>query len=84
MRCVYRRADWAVVDGGDAMKLNAYVIASPCFGSKQWSIMGKEAHKNAYSPLVYLQRPKWIKDDVVWQKICESIQIKLPKNFEVK
>jgi hypothetical protein len=39
---------------------------------------------NGYAPIVYFQRPKWIKDDAIWQQICDSIDIKLPAGFEIK
>ena len=34
-------------------------------------------------PLVYLQRPKWIKDDAQWSRICAAVTITLPNEFEV-
>lgn len=65
------------------MKVSAYAVSSPwpkvC---KQWSVMAKD-EQGTYWPLIYLQRPKWIEDDSAWEKICESIQLKLPKGFEV-
>jgi hypothetical protein len=67
------------------MKVSHYSIAGPWPGvCKQYSIMAREAKSNGYSALVYLQRPKWIKDDACWQKIVDSIHLNLPKDYEVK
>lgn len=67
------------------MKVGHYVTSGPWKGiAKQHHILGREDHTNVYWPLVYLQRPKWIKDDDCWQKIVDSVRLQLPKNFEVK
>ena len=69
------------------MKLTSYFLHHPenkkCVMSKQYSIWG-QFQSNCISPLIYLQRPKWIKDDEVWKQVCESVKIELPENFEVK
>lgn len=39
---------------------------------------------NRESPIVYLQRPKWIKSDESWDLILRSIRIELPKGAEIK
>jgi len=67
------------------MRVTHYGIDGPAKGLyKQNCIIARDDAKMGYSPIVYLQRPKWIKDDSCWKKIVESIQLKLPKNFEVK
>ena len=67
------------------MKVTHYSVTGPWPGAiKQHSIMARSGdNSNSYFPLVYLQRPKWIKDDVAWEKICNSIKLNLPKDFEV-
>ena len=67
------------------MKVTHYTVTGPWPGVvKQHSIMARSGDKsNGYFPIAYLQRPKWIKDDAAWETICNSIQLKLPKNFEV-
>lgn len=64
------------------MKLESYSICKPIRGlSKQYSIYGRFGTTG--TPLVYLQRPKHIKDDEVWETIVESIEVKLPVGFEI-
>lgn len=66
------------------MKITHYSVTSPWGGIKQHSIMVRSGEdSNCYFPLVYLQRPKWIKDDTAWEAICNSIQLNIPNNFEV-
>jgi hypothetical protein len=36
------------------------------------------------SPLVYLRRPKWIKDDACWDGIVKSIMMSLRPNTAVR
>lgn len=36
------------------------------------------------SPLVYLRRPKWIKDDACWADIVKSIMMSLRPNTAVR
>jgi len=65
------------------MKVTHYHLSGPVKGLwKQHAIVGRE--KNKLAPLVYLQRPKWIKDDEVWRKIVGSVQLRLRRNLEVK
>jgi hypothetical protein len=65
------------------LKLTHYGVDGPVKGiCKQSAVWGREGHSAA--PLVFLQRPKWIKDDLAWKKIIESIQLRLPKGFEIK
>lgn len=66
------------------MKVSHYSICGPWpKQTKQWSIMAREENSSGYFTLVYLQRPKWIKNDSGWEKICMSIKLNLPKNFKV-
>lgn len=65
------------------MRITRYHISGPVKGLwKQSAIVGSSGVYS--SPLVYLQRPKWIKDDEVWKKIVESIQLNLPVDLEVR
>ena len=65
------------------MKVTHYHIEKGVTGlCKQHAIWGRDG--NACAPLVYLQRPKWIKDDAVWEQLVNSIQLKFPKGKEVK
>ena len=68
------------------MKVTHYVPSGPMQGlNKQHCIYGRGAKPdNVYTPLVYFQRPKWIKDDACWEKIVSSIRLQLPNGFEVK
>lgn len=67
------------------MRLASYSRWQPEKGiCKQWSIWGSDLDKNSVSPLIYLQRPKWIKDDEVWEKIVLSIKLELPVGMEIK
>lgn len=67
------------------MKLKSYSLCQPSSGiCKQWAIWGQDSKKNSVSPLIYLQRPKWIKDDDVWQQIVNSVRLNLPSNLEIK
>lgn len=65
------------------MKLESYCIGNPCHISKQFRLDGF-FEPNILSTLVYLQRPKWIKDEEVWEKIVDSIKLELPVGFDVK
>lgn len=68
------------------MKVTHYATSGPTPGlRKQSCILGRGAKPdNVYTPLVYFQRPKWIKDDACWDKIVQSIRLQLPRDFEVK
>lgn len=35
-------------------------------------------------PLVYLRRPKWIKDDASWQSILDAIEFKLQQGIVIR
>lgn len=64
------------------MKIQTYSICNPVKGiCKQDAIWGKEY--SVSSPIVYLQRPKWITNDDCWQRIIDSIRLSLPHDFEI-
>ena len=67
------------------MKVDFYHTSGPVSGlCKQSAIWVRDSKVPAgYTPLVYLQRPKWITDDEAWNKIVSSVQLKLPKGYEV-
>jgi hypothetical protein len=63
------------------MKIERYYIGSPVEGlCKQRAIWISEG--NQHTPLVYLQKPKHIKQEQ-WAEICNSISISLPSGFEI-
>jgi len=64
------------------MKIESYSTNRPVAGiCRQYGVWAQEG--SVTSPLIYLQRPKWIKDDAAWLKIVESIRLELPQGFEV-
>lgn len=66
------------------MKIKTYSISGPVKGiCKQHAIWALEDDASSVWPVVYLQRPKWLKDDVAWEKICKSIRLDIPKDFEI-
>ena len=67
------------------MKIKSYSVCGPCEGLvKQNAIWVQGEDATGLYPLIYLQRPKWIKSDDAWKKICESVKLDLPKDFEVE
>ena len=57
--------------------IQSYYVATPIKGvCKQHAIWGTEGNQSY--PLVFLQRPKWIKDDVLWDKIVAGIRLDMP------
>ena len=65
------------------MKIESYSVDAPISGiCKQYGVWAQEG--NAVAPLIYFQRPKWIKDDAAWKKLVESVRLGLPQGFEVK
>lgn len=69
------------------MKVTHYHVSGPVDGvCKQSAIWARGSHgeQHAYSPLVYLQRPKWITDDAAWRKIVAAVNFKLPRGTEIK
>lgn len=66
------------------MKIKNYSISKPITGiCKQYSITVEDETLNFIAPLIYLQRPKWIKNDVCWEKIVQSVRITLPQGEEI-
>ena len=66
------------------MKIVSYSVCGPIDRvSKQHAIYGHYS-ENKMIPLVYLQRPKWIKDDTAWQAIVGSIQLLLPSGTDIR
>jgi hypothetical protein len=64
------------------MKLQNFDIVKPIAGlSKQYTILVGDGKQN--KPLVFLQKPKWIPASQ-WEKICASISVNLPINYEIK
>jgi len=67
------------------MKLKSYSIGEPIQGiCKQYAVWGHDADNNSISPLFYIQRPKWIKDDMVWEQITKAVKVELPIGLEIK
>jgi hypothetical protein len=64
------------------MIIQSYSISSPVKGiCKQHAAWGMTG--NCAVPLIYLQRPKWITDDAVWENIVESVRLVLPDGLDV-
>jgi len=62
--------------------LDSYSISQPAEGiCKQSAVWGQSG--NSTYPLIYLQRPKWIKSDEKWKEIVDSVKLELPKGFEI-
>lgn len=55
----------------------------PIKGITKQSGFWAHSDKNSMSPLVYLQRPKWIKDDASWSRIVAGITIDITQG-EIK
>lgn len=67
------------------MKFDSYFIGRPVKGLvKQWAIWAGNKSGNSHVPLIYLQRPKWIKDDAKWEEIVSSLVLNLNKSMDVK
>jgi len=66
------------------MKITRYSICRPVEGlCKSWAIWGGGEKNGSASPLAYLTRPKWIKDDASWEKIVNSIKLDLPSETDI-
>ena len=65
------------------MKVTHYHTCGPIDGLCKQHAIWVSGEDAPTSPLVFLQRPKWIKDDAAWAKIIESVQLRLPQGFEV-
>lgn len=64
------------------MKIKSYERSNGVEGLfKQNCLLISDGYKSC--PLIYFQRPKWIKDDKQWEVICNSIQISLPLGYEI-
>ena len=64
------------------MKVESYSVQGPVAGLvKQHAVWVQEGCNG--TPLIYLQRPKWIANDDQWQKIVSSVRLNLPTDFEV-
>ena len=58
------------------MKPKSYSVNGPINGiCKQHAVWVNSGSVSA--PLIYLQRPKWIKNDEVWNEIVKSVRIDL-------
>lgn len=67
------------------MKIRSYQISSPIEGvCKQYCILAQDDSGKYSSPIVYLQRPKWITSDEDWEKVVRSIKISLPQYTNIK
>ena len=65
------------------MKIKSYQLSGPLAGlCSQHSILISDGA--CTKPLIYLQRPKWIKDDAQWATICASVKLGFPNDFEIK
>jgi len=65
------------------MKVHHYHVSGPIDGACKQSAVWARGEDDVYWPIIYLQRPKWITDDVVWARIVDSVRLNLPNNFEV-
>lgn len=64
------------------MKVKSYSVSGPVEGLvKQHAVWAEDG--STLAPLVYLQRPKWIANDVQWLAIVNSIRLDLPAGFDV-
>ena len=66
------------------MKVTHYHVSGPSTGVCKQSAVWVRGEDGVHWPLIYLQRPKWITDDAVWNKIVASVQLRLPRNMELK
>jgi hypothetical protein len=66
------------------MKVTHYHVSGPSPGVCKQSAVWVRGEDDAYWPLIYLQRPKWITDDSVWNRIVACVRVNLPRNMEVK
>ncbi len=65
------------------MKPDSYHISGPvdglCKSHGLWISKG-----NGMTPLIYVQKPKWVKDEEMWRRIVASVSIELPLGVEIK
>ena len=67
------------------MKIKTYSLTGAC--SPLWKgdcIIASDTKVTGMCPIIYLKRPKWIKDDAAWEALCKSIRLDLPTGFELK
>jgi hypothetical protein len=66
------------------MRITRYSICRPIKGiCKSWAIWGGNDEDGSTAPLVYLTRPKWIKDDASWERIVTSIKVGLLSQTDI-
>ena len=65
------------------MKIRRYSLGGPQIGLVKQNAIWVSGKNIGTYPLVYFQRPKWIKDDACWEKICKAVKLQLPVDFEV-
>ena len=65
------------------MKIVSYGTSKPIDGLCKQSAVWMNDDSGSCAPLIYLQRPKWIKDDAVWETVTKAVRINLPQGFEV-
>ena len=65
------------------MKVTHCHVSGPSPGICKQGAVWARGEDGVHWPLIYLQRPKWITNDAQWRKIVASVQLRLPKNFEV-
>jgi hypothetical protein len=67
----------------DGFTPTSYSLCGPQDGLSQghaiWASSGSLA-----VPLVYLRRPKWIKNDASWQAILDAIEFKLQQGIVIR
>ena len=65
------------------MKADGYHISEPIKGICESHVLWI-SEGNGYALLIYFQKPKWIEDEELWQRIVASIRITLPAETEIK
>jgi hypothetical protein len=66
------------------MKLRRYHIGKPLDGVCKSDALWGTDKAGVDVPLIYFRRPKWITSDAAWNKIINSIVLKLSNGFEIK
>jgi hypothetical protein len=65
------------------MKPDSYHISGPVDGlCKSHGLWISEG--NGMTPLIYFQKPKWVKDEEMWRRIVASVRIELPLGVEIQ
>lgn len=65
------------------MKLIRYSISTDKWPVRSPTVWGYGDVENYVAPILYIRRPKWIKDDGVWEQIVQSIRLDLPAGLEI-